>query len=197
MTIKEDWKVSLSGGTKHSSHVIKSKDAKTSLAAWRIANGRHINRYGTKQLPHLLFGGLKSITKIKEENEPHKSLAHAIHDVIKENIGRGRSKSNISKGNHATGARRHQISKGIQKAKMPRKPRLKSGKTAYLKEVVASDQRGGKPQVKYSPAKGKYIIVDYNARRRTINLTGNSKVPKKFGGYVPFTNEYTGLPFGN
>lgn len=209
MTIKEDWRVSLSAKTKHGGFTIKSKDAKSPLDAWRVANARFINRHGTHTLPHLLFGGLKSITKIKPKEkktsvkEEYKSLAHEIHNVLGENIGRS-GKSSLTRSLHSSGARRHQISKGIQPiSKLPRKKRGGKGlsyikKTKnVLKEVVASDRGQERPVTKYDPQKNKYIIVSYNERRKTINLTGDTKIPKKSGGYHPYVNPMTGLPFGN
>lgn len=197
MKVNEDWKVTLSNKNKHGVFTIKSKHAKTSLDAWRVGLKRMVNRHGTKALLDGLFAP-KSIEKVSEEVDT-RSLAHVIHDVLGEaSIGRkGNQKSSYLRNKHSSGAKRHRVSKSLQQLPKQRKERNKKPKAKYLEEVAAADTRTEIPVTKYNPSKKKFMIIRMNQRRRLIDLDGNNKIPKKFGGYRPYVNPYTGLPFGN
>ena len=194
------WRVRFaSPGKKKQIYDVQAKNTKE---AWKLASNKSVGRDGQKAFRNTLFP--VSISPIDEEYQPpYKSLAHTARDVLEtstleEHRRKGSRTSSMTREKQRVGAKRAKINKSLSK---PKSKTTKSGKIVFLEdsldEAAASDQRPEIAVTRYSPSKGKFVIVARNQRRRVINTTAPDTYPKGYKGFTGYVNTFTGEPFGN
>lgn len=194
------WRVRFPTGGK--SKQIFDVQAKSTKEAWRLATGKAVVKHGQKVFRNTLFP--VSISPIDEEiKPPYKSLAHAARDVLEtstleEHRRKGSRTSSATREKQRVGAKRSKINKSLNR---PKSKTTKSGKIVFLEdsldEAAASDQRPEIAVTRYSPSKGKFVIVARNQRRRVINTTAPDTYPKGYKGFTGYVNSWTGDQFNN
>lgn len=184
--------------------------AKSRMDAWKIGAGKYTGKLGNKHYINTLY---PSFTEIKE-NE-YKGIAHTIRDIMENGFDEPKTIDLVYEPEEelyehdyieerrkgpTSGLTRQKQRLGALKARRSRSVGgiKKFPKKRPLEEMVRADQPPDKPVTKYDPVKNMFRVIARNGRRKRIDLkNSNPKVPRKFKGWRPYVNSWTGEQFNN